>query len=321
MMYFLARRVIHATVVLLLVSLALAFLLDFTPGDPAYALLGERATPEQVAQVHKDLRLDEPVLNRYVSWVGNVVQGDFGTSYRVKADVTDLIRERLPVTAELVLLALVMALVVSVPVAVYTSYKEGAVVDRLWNTASHTIISIPSFVTALALVYVFAIQLKDFPIHFPVTGWEPLSDGIGSNLHHAFLPALTLSLLLIPQFSKLLRDDMVTTLREDFILSAKAKGLPTRRILFRYALRPSSFSLVTLAAQSIGGLIGGTVVVEVLFGLPGMGQLFVNSINAKDVTAVQGIVAFIAIVYVTLNTGVDVVYGFLDPRVRTRRTA
>lgn len=318
MIHFVAKRVVHAVVVLLIVSLALAFLLDLTPGDPAYVILGERATDEQIAQVHEDLRLDDPVVSRYLTWLGDVVRGDLGTSYRVKTDVTDLIVERLPVTAEVVVLALLMALVASVPIGVYTAHEAGGVVDRIWSKASSVIISFPPFVTALMLVFVFAVQLKDAPVHFPVSGWEKVGDGLGPNLEHAFLPALTLALVLVPLFSKLLRDDMVATLREDFILAARAKGLPTRRILVRHALRPSSFSLVTLAAQSLGQLIGGAVVIEVLFGLPGLGQLLVNSIVAKDVIAVQGIVAFIAIVYVTLNTGVDVVYGFLDPRVRTR---
>lgn len=321
MTWFVVQRAVRAAVVLLCVSVGLAFLLDLSPGDPAYAIAGDRATPEQIAQIHEDLRLDDPVVDRYASWLGDVVRGDLGTSYKTKRSVAELITERLPVTVELVVLALVGALVTSVPLGILAASRAGGPLDKALMSASSAVISIPPFVVALVLVYVFAVQLKDLPIGFPATGWVPLGDGIGRNLLHASLPAATLSLILIPPFMKLLRDDMVATLKEDFILAARAKGLRKRTVLVRHALRPSSFSLVTLAAQSVGLLIGGAVVVEVLFALPGMGQLLVDSINSRDVTAVQGIVAFIAIVYVVVNIVVDIVYGFLDPRVRARVAA
>jgi peptide/nickel transport system permease protein len=316
---FIARKLVHVTLVLLIVSFALAFLLDLTPGDPAYAILGEQATPEQVAQIHQQLNLDAPFYDRYWDWLKGIVQGDFGTSYRTQEKVLAGIWDRVPVTAELVVLTLLVSLIVSIPIGVYTAYRADGKIDRAWQIGSSMLISFPSFVSALLLVWVFAILLKDFPIHFPVTGWTKLKDDVGDNLWHIALPVVTLSFTEVAQYTRLLRADMVTTLQEDYILAARAKGLPTRRILFRHALRPSSLSLVTLAALSMGRLIGGAIIVEYLFALPGLGQYAIQNITSKDVVVVQGIVMFVAICYVLINTLTDVAYGYLDPRVRLRK--
>jgi peptide/nickel transport system permease protein len=180
------------------------------------------------------------------------------------------------------------------------------------------LVSLPSFVVALLLVWVFALLLQDFPIHFPATGWEDLSASPAENLWYITLPVIVLSAQQIPQYARLLRADMIATLREDYILAARAKGVSTTRILFRHALRPSSFSLITLAGVNIGHLVAGAVIVETLFALPGLGALTVNSVLNKDVAVVQGIVMLVAIVYVVVNTLIDVTYGYLDPRVRVR---
>lgn len=311
-----ARKAVHVVCVLFIVSFVLAFLLDLTPGDPAFAILGEQATPEQVARVHEDLNLDDPFYSRYWDWGTNVVQGDFGTSYRTDQKVSDMIMERLPVTAELIVLALLMTLVVSIPIGIYTAFKADGLFDRIWQLAASTLISIPPFVSALVLVFIFSLQLRDTFFQFPVTGWVKLTDDLFDNLWHAFLPALTLALVEIPVYARLLRDDMIATLQEDYILAAKAKGLRTRQILLRHALRPSSFSLITVAALSTGRLLGGAVIVETLFALPGLGHLIVANILTKDVLVVQGIVMFIAIIYVLINSLTDIAYGYLDPRVR-----
>lgn len=311
----------HVTAVLLIVSFALLLLLDLSPGDPALAVLGENPTKEQIAQVREQLGLNDSVPTRYLNWLDDLVHGDFGTSYVTRQKVTDVIAESLPVTAELIILAILMALAVSIPLGVYTAYKADGRFDRIWQSISSVILSIPPFVSALILVYFFALQLKDFPIHFPVTGWVNLTDNVASNLWYVFLPALTLALVEIPQYSRLVRADMIATLQEDYILAARAKGLPIRRILYRHALRPSSFSLVTLAALSTGRLIGGAVIVESLFALPGLGEVLRRSIFDKDIPQVQGLVMFIAFVYVLMNVLLDLIYHLLDPRVRTQRAA
>jgi peptide/nickel transport system permease protein len=311
----LAARVAHVVAVLLLVTFAVTFMADLTPGDPAYAILGDQATPAQVAQVHAQLHLDDPFYERYWTWLSNVVTGDFGTSLRTQQSVLDAIGERLPVTLEIVVLALVIALLAAIPIGIATAVRAGGAGDRVWSLASSALIALPVFVTGLLFVYVFSVGLRGSAFQLPATGWAPVSDGLGENLRHVLLPALTLALVELPVFARLLRADMITTLGEDYILAASAKGLPMRRILLRHALRPSSFSLVTVSGLSLGRLIGGAVVVEMLFSLPGIGQQLVLAVEAKDIVVVQGVVAFIAIGYVLVNAGVNALYRVLDPRV------
>ncbi|WP_242424963.1 ABC transporter permease, partial [Frankia sp. EI5c] len=236
-------RLLRAAAVLLLVGLGVSLLLELTPGDPAYALLGDQATADQIAAVHERLRLDDPFPTRYWHWMSGLAHGDFGTSYLTGEPVLSSVAERLPVTGELIGLALAAALVTAVPVGVLTAHRAGGWADRSWSLASSALIATPPFVLALLLVYLLALRVGGLP----ATGWVAPADGLGENLRHAVLPAATLAFALVPTFSRMLRADMIATLREDFILTARARGLPVRRILFRHALRPSSFSLVTLA--------------------------------------------------------------------------
>jgi peptide/nickel transport system permease protein len=310
------RRCGYVLTVLLLVTVAAAFLVDLTPGDPAASLLGDQASPERVAAVHAQLHLDEPFLSRYWSWLDGLLHGDLGRSLISQQNVREAIGARLPVTVELVMLAVGLAFLIAVPIGVLTAYRADRFGDRLWSAGSAVLVSLPPFVTGLAFVYVLA--LRDRGVRFPATGWTPLAGGVADNLWHAFLPALTLACGEIPVYARVLRADMVATLREDYVLAARAKGLGTARVLFRHALRPSSFSLVTLASLSLGRLIGGAVVVEFLFALPGLGQLLVVAVQGKDVVIVQGVVTVIAVAYVLLNTAADGLYGVLDPRVRAR---
>ena len=313
------RKLLRTVSVLLLVSFGVTFLINLTPGDPAYAILGAQATRSEVAQVHKLLHLNDPFYLRYWDFLWGLLHGNFGTSYVTDVPIIDSIKQSGPVTAELIVVAFLMAIIISVPIGVYCAYRADGRFDRVWALITSALISSPPFVSALVLVYVFGLLLRNFPIHFPVTGWTSLTASVGSNLWYVFLPALTLAFVLIPTYSRLLRADMVATLQEDYILAARAKGVPTRQILVVHSLRQSSFSLITLAGLSLGQLISGAAIVEVLFALPGLGQLLVNSINSKDIPVVQGVVMFIAIVYVVLNTAVDVAYAYLDPRVRLQK--
>jgi peptide/nickel transport system permease protein len=308
----------HVVSVLFIVSFALAFLLNLTPGDPAFSILGDTATKAQVALIHHQLQLDKPFYVRYWTWVWHLLHGNFGTTYETKQPVLGIIFNRMPITAELIILALIMAFVIAIPIGIYTAYRADGRFDRIWQVVESTLISIPPFVSALLLIFIFALRLRNSFFHFPVTGWVYLNVNLASNLRFAFLPALTLALGEIPAYTRLLRADMIATLQEDYILAARAKGLPTWRILTRHALRPSSVSLVTLGALSMGRLIGGCVIVETIFALPGLGQLITLDIVGKDPVALQGTVMFIAILYVLINTLVDLAYGYLDPRVRAR---
>lgn len=309
---YIALKLVRAVLVLVLVSLAVAAMLDLAPGDPAYALLGDSATPEAVAQVHERLELDRPFIERYLDWVGGVVRGDFGQSYFSGDDVLSRILGALPVTAELVVLTLIAGLAVSVPLGLYGAKHVGTRVDRAITTSSSVMQAMPAFVAVPVFVYFLVLKAG----LFPATGWTALTDDPLDNLWHLVLPCFVMSLSIIPIFAAALRSDTITTLQQDFILNARMKGLSERMVLLRHALRPSSISLFTLVGLALGQLVSSAVVVEILFVMPGIGSLIVQSINSRDVPIVQGIVMFIAIWYVLLNALIDIGYRLLDPRVR-----
>lgn len=311
-MFSIVRRLGRGLLVVLLVTLAVVVLLSFAPGSVAEAILGDAATPESVAALNSKLGLDEPLWMQYLNWIANAAQGDLGTSPLTGQSVTTAITERLPVTFQLAAMSLVIALVSAVFLAVISAMRPGSPVDRGTAALSSVFLSVPAFVAGPVLIYFFAVELG----WAPVAGWNRIGDGIGLNLQSALLPAIAMSLMEIAAFHRLLRTDLMTTLREDFIGAARAKGMNEWYVMFRHALRPSSFSLITLAGINLGRLIGGTVIVETLFSLPGLGQLLASSIVSRDLIMVQGIVAFMAVVYVVINILVDSSYELIDPRVR-----
>jgi peptide/nickel transport system permease protein len=309
-------KLILVVPVIFLVSLLTLLMTEAVPGDPAISILGENATPEQIAIVNEQLGLDKPIAERYADWAGNALQGDFGKSIWSNQPVKDAFLERLPVTLQLAIMAQIIALALAIPFAAWSAWRAGSRFDRATSTFNFGIVALPPFIIGLLLVYIFALHWSIFP----VTGWERFSDGLGKNLKHAFLPALTLALTEFAIYTQLLRGDMNATLQEDFVLSARARGLSSRHVLFREALRPSSFSLITLAGVNLGRLIGGTVIIEALFGLGGIGQLVTQAITRKDFPVLQGSVLILAVAYLLINTAVDVSYNFIDPRVRRGHT-
>lgn len=313
-----ARRALTVIPVLLLVSLGTFLLVDLGPGDPAAEILGENGTAADYARIRGELGLDKPVFERYVDWLGGVVRGDLGHNLVPPIEeVSTRLARAFPVNLELAVLALGMALVISVPLAMWSAYRAGRRADRWVSAATIAVISVPTFLAGLVLLLLLAINVR----WFPLGQWaRPTEKGWLTNLHHAFLPAFTLALAEAPVFTRLLRSDLVTTLQEDFILSARARGLPTWHILLREALRPSSFSLLTLAGVSVGRLIGGTILIEGVFNLPGMGKVITDAARTNDYTLVQGGVLVIATVYVFVNLVVDLGYQWFDPRIRRGRT-
>ena len=307
-----ARRILRAVPVLLLVSFGTVLLLDLVPGSPATSLLGPQATPQQIADLNHQLGYQDSLPQRYGRWLGHVFTGDFGRSIRTQEPVLNSIKDRLAVTLELAVLALLLALLLGIPAAMYAASRAGSRFDRAATGLASAFISSPVFLTALVLVYWLSVKAG----WFPVTGWSRISDGLSKNLRHAFLPALSLALGEASVFMRLLRSDLINTLQEEYILFARATGLPRRWILFRYALRPSSFSLVTIAGLAFSRLIGGAVIVEILFALPGLGQLLVQSIFNKDYAIVQGTSLFIAVIVVVVNLMTDLLYAVVDPRIR-----
>lgn len=312
-----SRRIGRSLLVVLLATMGVVALLSLAPGSVAQVILGENATPEAVAALNAKLGLDQPLWSQYLNWLAGAVRGDLGNSPVTGQSVSAAIAERLPVTLQLAVMALVIALIVAVLLAVTSAARPGSKVDRGINALSSVFLSVPAFIAGPVLIYFFALMLG----WFPVMGWSRISEGIGLNLRSALLPAIAIALTEIASFHRLLRTDLIGTLREDFVGAARAKGMSRTYVMFRHALRPSSFSLITLAGINLGRLIGGTVIVESLFSLPGLGQLLASSIIARDVIMVQGVVAFVAVVYVGVNTVVDLSYELIDPRVRKVATA
>lgn len=309
-----AKRIGELVLVLLLVSLGTFGLTSLLPGDPTLAILGPDKPPEQYAALRAELGLDDPFLVRYFDWLGAALTGDFGKAFAPpNPDVAGQIMRALPVSAEIAVLALLFALVGAVPLAMWSAYRAGGAVDRLLSGATFAVLSVPSFLAGLLLILVFVDQLGALPRG----QWVRLSESVPGNLEHAILPALTVSLLEMAMFTRVLRGDMVSTLQEDFILAARAKGMPVWRIMLADVLRPSSFSLVTMAGMSIGRLIGSTVIVEYLFSLPGLGTLVTTSAGLGDVPVVQATVLVVALIYVLGNTLIDLSYGVIDPRIRS----
>jgi peptide/nickel transport system permease protein len=311
-------RLLRLVGTLLAVSF-LTFMLGVAlPGDPINAIIPpeNRGDEAVVARVTAELKLDESPIVRYGDWLGNAVRGDLGYSYITDQPVVDTIKQRLPITAQLALFATLIAVVVAVPFGVLGGYREGKPIDKMTSIGVQVGLSVPVFIVGIFLIYFFTVKWNPGGF-FQSTGWNRISEeGIVANLKTSLLPAIALSLSPMAIYTRLLRSDMIGTLKEDFVLSAKAKGLSNGYILGRHALRPSSLSLITIIGIQIGILLGGTVVTESIFALPGLGLRLLNAIYQRDIIMVQGITVFIATVYVLINTLVDFIYMAIDPRIR-----
>lgn len=298
---------------LLAVSFFTFMLVSLLPGDPAVMILGAGGvSPEAVAQIRLELGLDRPLLVRYFDWLGSALSGDLGRSPMTGQAVMDAILSRLPVTIQLGVMAIVIALLLAIPLAMLSAYMAGGRVDRVISGAGFALMSVPGFMMAIFLILIFAVGLG----WFPATGWILLSVSPLENLRSAILPAMSLAMIELALYMRLLRTDLISTLQQDYITLARAKGLPNWRIMTRHALRPSSFSLMTVVGLQLGGVISGAIIIEEIFALPGVGRLLYQSILQRDLLMVQGIVLFIATAYVLVNFLVDLCYSLLDPRVR-----
>ena len=309
------RKLIYLLPVLLAVT-ALTFLIAaLLPGDLALAMLGDEATPENVAALHKKLGLDLPLWRQYLHWLSGVLGGDLGTSYRTGETVIHAIAERLPVSLELLVIAQLGGLLIGVPLAMLCAVRPDSTIDRVVSGIAFGVLSVPPFLLAIVLIFVFALRLGILP----ATAYVPMSQDLFGNLRSMALPGATLALLEWPAIMRVLRSDLISTLQEDYIAMARAKGLTARRILFVHALKPSSLTLVTVVGLNIGRLIGGAVITESIFALPGVGRLLVESIYTRDFIVLQGGVLFVAVAFVLVNFLVDLLYAALDPRIRHGR--
>ncbi|WP_403022246.1 ABC transporter permease [Salinibacterium sp. GXW1014] len=309
-----AMRAVHLLVVLLGVSFLVYLLLDLLPGDTAEVLVASSSnpTPGAVEEIRKELGLDQPFMVRYVQWLGNAITGDLGVSFRTGQPVTEAIGERLPVTIQLLIMAEIISLAIAVPLAVAAARRRDQAFDRVVSVFTFTLQSIPNFVVSLVLIVIFAVTLN----WLPAIGFVPLQEDVLGNIRSLLIPSIALASALVPLYMRVLRNEMIRTLQEDYILVARSVGLTQRSVLFRYALKPSLPTLVTVVGINIGTLIGGTLLIELISGLPGIGTLIYSGINNRDYVLVQGLILFIACAYVLANFIVDMIYPLLDPRVR-----
>ncbi len=266
---------------------------------------------ETVAEARATYHLDEPVPVRYMLWLGDMLSGDLGTSFQNRQPVSEILRDKLPETLILLVMAQIVSLGIAIPWGVIAAYRANRVFDRSSTVVSFGLLSIPNFAMGVVLLYLLALRWQIFP-----SAYEQGS--VGGLLLSMVLPAFTLGLPLAASYQRLLRTDLITTLQEDFVHMARAKGLPPLRIMFRHALRPSLFSVVTVFGVSTGSLIGGSLVVEQIFGIPGIGREIVTAVVRDDFPVVLAMVVVIAVAFVVINFLVDLLYTWLDPRVRAR---
>ena len=311
------RRIIQLVVVFVVVTFFTVLLISLVPGKPEIVVIPfDNPQQTQRAAFRKENNLDRPLVIQWEKWAGKFVKGDFGNYYQSTGTdpVAKRIKSSAPVSALLILYTQVFSLAVAIPVAIWAAYKSGSRLDKLLNATAFAFISLPAFAVALILGYFLGVKYH----LLPTSGYVRITDNPVEHFKTMVIPVLSLSLGQIAVYMRLLRSDLVSTLQEDFILMAKAKGISNRRVLWRHALRPSSLTLLTVAGLSIGTLIGGTLVVEVLLGIPGMGYLIGQAVLARQYVALQSSVALIAIVFVLLNFLIDYLYTVLDPRIRER---
>jgi len=311
---FVGRRLLTTIPLLFFVSLVVFSFIHVLPGDPAVLFLGEEADPETLAQFRTQLGFDRPLPVQYGEWLSKAVRGDLGRSLRTNQPVTDAILERLPATLELLAAALLISLTIAVPMGIVSAVKRNSGVDLLSTLFALVGFSLPNFWLGLILIYVFALVLR----WLPPSGFVPLVSSVLDNLRSLVLPALTLGTALAALVTRQLRSGMLEVLRQDYVRTAQAKGLSQRVVVGKHALKNALIAVVTVVGLQIGGLLGNTIITETLFALPGVGRLMIDAIFSRDFLIVQGVVLFLTVGYVASNLAVDILYSYLDPRIRLR---
>jgi peptide/nickel transport system permease protein len=312
MFSFLGRRLLATIPVLLIVSLLVFLMLRLTPGDPAAVMAGDAANTEQIAQIRTNLGLDRSIPEQYFIWFGNLLRGDLGQSFYYKTGVATLIGQRLEPTLSLAAVTICIAVLVSVPLGVLAAWRFGGWLDRGLMAFSVLGFSIPIFVLAYLLIWLVSLKLG----WLPVQGYKRIADGVGPWLYHLTLPAITLSVIYIALIARVTRASVLETLGEDYIRTARAKGLPELTVLVRHALTNAAVPIVTVIGIGIALLIGGVVVTESVYAIPGLGRLTVDAVLARDFPTIQGVILLFSVAYVVINLLVDLSYVFFDPRIR-----
>ena len=312
MLPLIVQRILATIPVMGVVALTVFALLHLTPGDPAQIIAGDYATPQDIEKIRAALGLDKPLLTQAGIWMGHVLRGDLGTSIYSGLPVTTLISQRVGPTAALTVLSLVISVIFAVPLGVWAAWRQGSWIDRGIMVFSVSGFSMPVFWLGFLLVWVFSIQLGALPVQ----GYEPLQEGAWRFVRHLILPAATLSLVYMALIARMTRASMLGVLGEDFVRTAFAKGLSPRSVLLGHALKAASLPVVTIIGVGFALLIGGAVVTESVFALPGIGRLTVDAIVRRDYPVIQGVILIISGIYVLINLVIDILYVVLDPRIR-----
>jgi peptide/nickel transport system permease protein len=309
---FLLKRILATIPVMIIVAVIVFTLIRMVPGDPAAVIAGNMATNDDIARIRSELGLDRSFFSQFAIWAKGLLSGDLGQSFFFKKDVASIIVERLEPTLSLAFLTIVITVLVAVPLGTLAAWKHGGWLDRALMGFSVLGFSIPVFIIGYLLVYFFALKLD----WFPVQGYRSIALGPWPWLHHLLLPAITLSIVYVALIARVTRASVAEALTEDYVRTARAKGLPESRVLIKHALANAAVPIVTVIGIGIALLIGGVVVTESVYSIPGLGTLTVDAVLARDFPVIQGVILFFAFLYVLVNLLVDVSYLFLDPRIR-----
>jgi peptide/nickel transport system permease protein len=312
MFSYVVRRLAATIPVMLIVAVLVFLMLRLTPSDPAAIIAGDNANAEQVAEIRNRLGLDQPILTQFVIWTKKTLHGDLGESFFFKKQVAELILDRLEPTASLAFFTIVLAVLIAVPLGVFAAYRQGTWLDRIVMGFSVLGFSVPVFVIGYALIYVFAIELN----WLPVQGYQRLGQGFGGWLQRLILPSVTLSVIYVALIARITRTSVLEVMNEDYIRTARAKGQTERKVLVRHALANAAVPIVTVIGLGVALLIGGVVVTESVYTIPGLGRLTVDAVLARDYPTIQAVILLFSLTYVLINLLVDVTYTFFDPRIR-----
>lgn len=313
MLGYIFKRIFMTIPVMVVVALFVFLLLRLSPGDPAAVIAGDYATAEDVQKIREKLGLSEPIFVQFVTWLGSLIQGDLGTSIFSNKPVTELIAQRLEPTLMLALTTIIFSILVAVPLGTIAAFRAGSWIDRLVMLFSVGGFSVPVFVLGYILIYYFSITWRILPVQ----GYRsPFEDGMLPFIQHIILPTLTLSVIYIALLARMTRASVMEVLEEDYIRTARAKGLSEVKILMRHALRNAAVPIVTVIGIGIALLIGGVVVTESVYNIPGLGRLVLDAVLARDYPIIQGLILFFSLIYVLLNLIIDLTYTLFDPRIK-----
>ena len=312
MFFYILKRILATIPVMVIVAIFVFLLLRLTPGDPAAILAGDAATPAQLERIRDSLGLNDPLLVQFGTWMGQLLRGDLGTSLLSNPSVAGMIGDRLGPTLNIALMTIVISVALAVPMGVIAAWRHRSWVDFLVMSFSVLGFSVPVFVIGYILIQIFAIDLK----WVPVQGYKSPTDGIGPFFSRAILPSLTLATIYIALIARMTRASMLEVLGEDYIRTARAKGVRENVVLFRHALRNAAVPILTIIGTGFALLISGVVVTESVFNIPGIGRLTVDAILARDYPVIQAMILLTAGIYVTVNLLIDISYSFFDPRIR-----